>query len=163
MHMALRGWVDDNHGHLSLNSNFSRSLFLEASERRSDKSSVVWPKTLQMKDDLGLLHFAFLEAWSLFSPQTDGFPAEFVMLWLIEWRSGLPQRRRAGHWRHPVALKDTSDSLTFSVMQWKPRKSDRRRRSRVAGNITWGINWGDAPVELAWLIFGFEEFNAAYL
>lgn len=57
--------------------------------------------------------------------QTDGFPAEFVMLWLIDWRSGLSQRRCAGHWRHPIVLKDMSDSLTFSVTQEKLRKSVR--------------------------------------
>lgn len=39
------------------------------------------------------------------------------------------------------------------------------RRSRVAQNITWGMKWSDcdATVESAWLMFGSEEFNAAYL
>lgn len=32
------------------------------SERHSDKSSLVWLKTLQMKDDLGFLHFVFVKA-----------------------------------------------------------------------------------------------------
>lgn len=65
---------------------------------------------------------------------TDGIPAEFVMLWLIVWRSGLSHRRRAGHWRHPIALEDTSDSLTFVVTREKPRKS---------GEIIWVIMWRD--------------------
>lgn len=84
MHKARCGWVDHNHRHLSLNNYFSGTLFMGTSDRHADKSSVVWLKTLQMKDDLGFLHFVFLEAWRFFSRPKVSLQSFWCWDWLTE-------------------------------------------------------------------------------
>lgn len=66
-----------------------------------------------------------------------------------------------------AAPRHSEGSVWFTNILRNARKAEKlsRRGSRVAGTITCWMKWCDcdAPVESAWLGFGFQEFNAAYL